>query len=85
MGKNLNQASSSVLAEAFYVLATQKGIADAHDFVREASRESEAKGQDLLDVLVERQLFEKSVNKKELFDRVLKGSYRKFQEITSKW
>lgn len=85
MHRNLNSASSSVLAEAFYVLATKKGLKDAHHFVREASRESEKSGKDLLEVLSAKKLFDEKIDKEQLFETVLRGSHLKFETISKKW
>jgi adenylosuccinate lyase len=85
MQEHVEEAGSSILAEAFYVLATKKGIPDAHHFVREASRESEKRGIELIEVLKEKKLIEANLNLDQLRNEILKGSQLKLQAIMSSW
>ncbi len=85
MRKHLESASSSVYAEAFYVLGTMEGHADAHDRVREAARKMEKSGQSLLEVLNQEKFFKKKKELKDIQKEILKGSELKLKSITKAW
>ena len=81
MAENFKKAGSSIYAEALYVSLTKEGRGNAHDLVREASRESEAKGIDLLDVLKNKKLINASLTQDVLTDKVLSGTKQKLATI----
>lgn len=82
--KHLDAAGPSVLAEAFYVLGTKHGVGDAHHVVREASRESEATGKTLLQVLAAQGWLPKGLTLAKLQEDVLVGSRQKLDLILKK-
>jgi adenylosuccinate lyase len=79
--ENFQKAGSSVFAEAFYVLGTLNGVENAHDEVRQAARESESSGRDLLSVAKLKGLVDKKLSLKSLEDQVLLGSHQKLERI----
>lgn len=86
IAKNLADAGSSVYAEAYYILGTTKGWDDAHHKVRECSREAEASGKDLSEVLVAQKLLAaEEVEPSALQQRILSGSRAKFAAIAETW
>lgn len=85
MAAHVKKAGSSIFAEAFYVMATKKGVPDAHSYVREASREAEKRGVELFDVLKEKKLFDASTDLNSLRQVILQGSRQKIAAIMSSW
>ena len=81
MSKNLEDAGSSVLAEAFYVLATKNGIPDAHSVVREAARKSEREGTTLWDCARDEVLKGDDLSLEDLQAKILRGSQLKLEKI----
>jgi adenylosuccinate lyase len=76
--ENRSLASNSILAEAYYVLLTKKGEPNAHDLVREAAREAEARGSNVGLVLEEKGLLPRDKN---LEGKILQGSSLKLKSI----
>ena len=85
MKKHLESAGTSIYAEAFYVLGSKNGIADAHDVVRQASRQAESTGKGLADILIEKKLFPVGMSLDLVRSEVLRGSRLKFAAISQKW
>lgn len=83
MQKHLEQAGTSVLAEAFYVEATRNGVRDAHDVVRKAARQSESSGEALFDILKKQKAISAKVQLSELQRRMMGGTFQKFAVIES--
>jgi adenylosuccinate lyase len=75
--KHLKSAGSSVFAEAYYIMGTQSGVPMAHHVVREASREAEAKGLKLGDVLRGQSWLKESDD--EIQERLMQGPRRKLE------
>jgi adenylosuccinate lyase len=84
MAEHLSSAGSSVFAEAFYVLATKHGVEHAHDVVRQASRESESSGKDLLEILIQKGAVPKDLNLAKLQDMVFRGPKKKIEQLGRK-
>jgi adenylosuccinate lyase len=85
MAEHLNQAGSSIYAEALYVLATKHGVEEAHSKVRECARESERTGTPLIEVAVQQGLLPKDMTLKSIQVEVLKGPQSKMETFISEW
>lgn len=85
MKLHLDNAGSSVYAEAFYVLATKHGTSDAHSQIREASRESEKSGKSLMEVAIARGLLPKTLDFEALKKEVWRGPQNKMQTFLRIW
>jgi adenylosuccinate lyase len=85
MQKNLDRAGASVLAEALYVGMTSRGVDDAHSKVREGSRESEATGKDLLEVLASQKVLPVGLDPQHIKEKIFVGAEAKLQTVLKKF
>jgi adenylosuccinate lyase len=85
MQKHLDSAGGSVFAEALYVGLTARGVEDAHSKVREAARESEKTGKDIIDVLAAQKLLPSELDPTMIRARILRGPQSKLKTVLNKF
>jgi len=80
--RNLDAAGASVYAESYYIMASIKGLENAHSLVRESARQSEKSGKSLAECLVSAGVLNNDeANPEKIEQKILVGSDIKKQKL----